>query len=200
MRIAVLANDEQWEELNSMPHEVTYVRINSPQNIPPDAEACLFLQYDQLADLRVTLLPVLIDAVSCTLMEINAPANMVRINGWKSFLSRDTWEVSGECSESFNQIFKALGKRVVYVPDEPGFISARVIAMIINEAYFALEEKISTREEIDIAMKLGTNYPYGPFEWGALIGENKVVTLLQKLSRKDQKYLPARLLQQVAIA
>ena len=49
-------------------------------------------------------------------------------------------------------------------PDIPGFISARVVSMIINEAYFALEEEVSSKEEIDTAMKLGTNYPYGPFD------------------------------------
>jgi 3-hydroxyacyl-CoA dehydrogenase len=45
--------------------------------------------------------------------------------------------------------------------------------MIINEAYFALEDNVSTKAETDIAMKLGTNYPYGPFEWGQLIGLKK---------------------------
>ncbi len=44
------------------------------------------------------------------------------------------------------------------------------MAMIINEAWHALAEEVSTKNEIDTAMKLGTNYPYGPFEWAEKIG------------------------------
>ncbi len=64
----------------------------------------------------------------------------------------------------------------------------------INEAWFALEENVSSKEEIDVAMKLGTNYPYGPFEWASLIGIEKIFELLQKLSTYDKRYLPATLL------
>jgi 3-hydroxybutyryl-CoA dehydrogenase len=75
-----------------------------------------------------------------------------------------------------------------WVPDVPGFITARVIAMIVNEAWFALEEGISTKEDIDIAMRLGTNYPYGPFEWGNQIGLENVYALLGKLSKISKRY------------
>ena len=68
--------------------------------------------------------------------------------------------------------------------------------MIINEAWFAFEEGVSSKEEIDIAMKLGTNYPLGPFEWGALIGEKNIYALLKKLSAGNKRYLPAPLLHQ----
>src|ERR1700710_2457559 len=46
----------------------------------------------------------------------------------------------------------------------------RVVAMIINEAYYALDAGVSSKESIDLAMKLGTGYPYGPFEWADRIG------------------------------
>ncbi len=74
------------------------------------------------------------------------------------------------------------GRRVEWLPDEPGFVTPRVISMIINEAYFAFAEGVSTPEEIDTAMKLGTNYPYGPIEWGNRIGLQNVVRLLKKLA------------------
>ena len=70
--------------------------------------------------------------------------------------------------------------------------------MIINEAFFAMEENISTENEIDIAMKLGTNYPYGPFEWCDLIGADNILALLEKLSIQDKRYLPAGLLKSEA--
>jgi 3-hydroxybutyryl-CoA dehydrogenase len=66
--------------------------------------------------------------------------------------------------------------------------------MIINEAYFALEEKISTKGEIDTAMKYGTNYPFGPFEWAEKIGLRRVAALLQRLQLESGRYVPSELL------
>ncbi|HZI53262.1 MAG TPA: 3-hydroxyacyl-CoA dehydrogenase family protein, partial [Chitinophagaceae bacterium] len=75
-----------------------------------------------------------------------------------------------------------------YVPDVIGMITPRIVSMIINEAWFSLDEKVSTREEIDTAMKLGTNYPYGPFEWGDKIGLNRIRQLLSELQKTDNRY------------
>jgi 3-hydroxybutyryl-CoA dehydrogenase len=80
------------------------------------------------------------------------------------------------------------------VPDVPGFIAPRVVTMIINEAYFALAENVSTKTEIDLAMKLGTNYPFGPFEWAEKIGLKNIAELLGTLSRVNKRYEPAPLL------
>jgi 3-hydroxybutyryl-CoA dehydrogenase len=74
------------------------------------------------------------------------------------------------------------------VPDEIGFITPRVVSMIINEAFIALKEGVSTKGEIDTAMKLGTNYPYGPFEWAEKIGVEKIKSLLDKLSMQEKRY------------
>ena len=64
----------------------------------------------------------------------------------------------------------------------------------------ALNEGVSTKEEVDTAMKLGTNYPYGPFEWAQNIGLRNVVDLLQKLSLAQPRYEPAVLLVEEAFA
>jgi 3-hydroxybutyryl-CoA dehydrogenase len=76
------------------------------------------------------------------------------------------------------------------------------VSMIINEAYFALEENVSTKAETDIAMKLGTNYPFGPFEWGQLIGLPKIYSLLKALtvSETQSRYTPGKLLEQEALS
>lgn len=66
-----------------------------------------------------------------------------------------------------------------------GFIFPRTIVQIINEAYFALEEGVATKEDIDRAMKFGVNYPKGPFEW-AKGKETFVRTLLTELLEKTQ--------------
>ena len=70
--------------------------------------------------------------------------------------------------------------------------------MIINEAYFSLSEKVSSKEEIDIAMKLGTNYPYGPFEWSQKIGLKNIYNLLRILEKEESRYKAADLLRDEA--
>ncbi len=194
MNIAVMANDRQWKEVNTGGDQVNYHRITSIENIPPETDGCLLLQEELKTDFSFTSRPVFINAVCTTLKQMGAPPNVVRINGWNGFLARSTWEVAGNINKPVQDVLKAFGKKSIEVPDEPGFVSARVIAMIVNEAYFALEDNISTVESIDIAMKLGTNYPYGPFEWAGLIGVEKIYTLLQKMSIQDKRYLPALLL------
>jgi 3-hydroxybutyryl-CoA dehydrogenase len=76
-----------------------------------------------------------------------------------------------------------------------GFVFPRTIVQIINEAYFALEEKVASTEDIDRAMKFGVNYPKGPFEW-AKGKEIYVKTLLDELFQKtgDHRYKASKLL------
>jgi len=76
-----------------------------------------------------------------------------------------------------------------------GFVFPRTIVQIINEAYFALEEGVADKEDINRAMKFGVNYPKGPFEWCSG-KELYVKTLLQELFSKTQdlRYLPSKLL------
>lgn len=193
MRIAVLATDNQWIELNFGNQQASCLRMDSIEKIPGDADAYLLLK-DTPFDVSFSAKPILINSVCRTLKELHAPENVIRINGWNGFLSRHTWEISGQHNETFESIFNALGKKTASLPDLPGFVSPRIIAMIINEAYFALEEKLSTKGDIDTAMKLGTNYPYGPFEWASLIGVEKIFELLEHLSIHDKRYVPATLL------
>ena len=134
---------------------------------------------------------VFINAVNSTCIKIGR-ANYVRINAWKGFLNRPVVEVAG-VDDTYNQLaaetLNALGWKYVWTADDYGFISARIIAMIINEAYYALEENVSTKEQIDIAMKLGTNYPYGPFEWSEKIGLKNIYELLKNLSGQNKRYI-----------
>ena len=198
MNIAVWANDDQWNELTSVPLNAQLTRLQMPFKVTGDVQALLLLQDESTLTADNFSGPVIINSVSKTLKELNAPANVLRINGWNGFLARNKWEIAGPLNQAVEGILTTLGKQLIPVPDEPGFVSARVIAMIINEAYFALEDQISTKEEIDIAMKLGTNYSYGPFEWGDKIGIGRIYTLLKQLSADDIKYNPARLLKEAA--
>ena len=146
------------------------------------------------------LLPalVMVNAVVPTLAEIGFP--FVRINGWAGFLERPIHEVVipeeqlGDSMKLINRL-KRLYERSAsayrLVPDTPGMVSGRILAAIVNEAYYTWEADVSTIEEIDIAMKLGTNYPLGPFEWSRLIGLEKIAALLVRLSIDNTRYTPA---------
>jgi 3-hydroxybutyryl-CoA dehydrogenase len=130
------------------------------------------------------------------------PGNFIRVNGWFTFLKRSVIEASCRdvsAKKTAEKIFNSFNKTPEWVPDVPGFISARVVSMIINEAYFVLDEKVSTKEEIDTAMKLGTNYPFGPFEWSEKIGLKNIYDLLQTLAQSDSRYKPSALLSKEAL-
>ena len=62
------------------------------------------------------------------------------------------------------------------------YIFARILGGIINEAMWAVTEEVASEEDIDTAMKLGTNYPLGPMEWAKRIGIDKVYNLLGALN------------------
>jgi 3-hydroxybutyryl-CoA dehydrogenase len=198
MTIAVLANEEQWDELGINATGINWERITSLHTEIPLVDGYIILQeinQQQLANIKK---PLILNSVAHTLKELQTGTNVVRINGWNSFLKRNVWEVSGIISDEVKQIFSAVNKQYIEAADEAGLVAARVIAMIINEAYFTLGEEVSSKEEIDTAMKLGTNYPFGPCEWVGIIGAKNVYDLLLVLSRQDKRYLPAPLLQKEA--
>lgn len=60
-------------------------------------------------------------------------------------------------------------------------VALRVISCIVNEAFLALSEGVATAEDIDEAMKLGANYPKGPFEWAEEIGAQNILRTLDSL-------------------
>lgn len=62
-------------------------------------------------------------------------------------------------------LFQALGKQVSVIGDAPGMIVARTVAMLIDFAADACARGVATERDIDTAMRLGTNYPLGPFAW-----------------------------------
>ncbi|CAN5550424.1 hypothetical protein BH11BAC3_BH11BAC3_40140 [soil metagenome] len=194
MKIAVLADNDQWEELQKSCDCSNMLRINDL------ADSSGFIDvYIILTDITDSTLidinkPVLINSVIQTLTELKTAPNVVRMNGWNSFLSAKKWEVAGDITAAIKNATASLGKQLVVVKDEIGFVSPRIIAMIINEAYFALGENISKKNEIDIAMRSGTNYPYGPFEWASIIGVNNIYKLLEKLASTSKRYIPAPLL------
>lgn len=136
--------------------------------------------------------PVLVNAVAFSTKSIGQP--FIRINAWPGFLQRQLTEIAlpdSMSEENIAPVFQELNWQYRIVPDIPGMITARILAMIINEAFFTWGSGVSSREEIDTAMKLGTNYPMGPFEWSEKIGLKRIYELLKELGRTDSRYVIA---------
>lgn len=178
------------------------VQIVTPETalsaVPVLAYFDLLWEEEGPAFAHVTDAPVFVNAVTTTSEDL--PASHIRINAWNGFLERNLLELAVGTAqqpmiERAEQVLQTLHWPYQWAPDVPGMIAARVIAMIINEAYFGLGDEISTRAEIDIAMKLGTNYPCGPFEWGEKIGLKNIYALLSKLAVTSNRYAIAPALQ-----
>jgi 3-hydroxybutyryl-CoA dehydrogenase len=203
MHISIRATQKQKEELlqKGFPQNVSIEWLAENENFNRSADALFDLTFNDAQTGSNNLIDdtlVFVNAVNCTCAQINKE-NYVRINAWQGFLNRSLIEVAS-CSEQYKQqaaqILDALKWKYIFTPDDYGFIAARILAMIINEAYYALQENVSTKQQMDIAMKLGTNYPYGPFEWSEKIGIKKIYLLLKKLSGKSKRYTISDLLEQ----
>lgn len=204
MIIAVLADEVLKQELLSkgIPANVQITWTDSLRALTmteADVYMDLLFEWDPERTARLKQLPpkpILVNAVAWTTRVIGS--ELIRINAWPTLLRRGITEVAVAGTDqqtAVEKIFAGLEWQCQVVPDVPGMITARVLAMIINEAYYTLEADVSTRQEIDIAMKLGTNYPLGPFEWSSAIGLHRVYELLKELSLTDQRYMPAAMME-----
>lgn len=137
---------------------------------------------------------------------IQHPERLIGICVLPTLLSNNLIEFAAAPQTKKSSLLKAqeffiqLGKEISVVQDRIGMVLPRIVCMIINEACFAVQEEISSPQDIDIAMKLGTNYPQGPIEWGERIGMRQVHAVLQALHNDvaEDRYRIAPLLKQMA--
>lgn len=111
-------------------------------------------------------------------------------------------QTSSACLERAEIFWQDLGFETIQVSDGPGLVRARILCCLINEAASALMEGVATAEDIDLAMKLGTNYPYGPLEWADHLGLDCVLAVMTGLFEEwgDDRYRPTPLLRRMVLA
>lgn len=110
-------------------------------------------------------------------------------------------ETSDETAATVRKVAEQMGKETVVIHEFPGFVTSRISCLVGNEAFYMLQEGLGTPEEIDKAIKLGLNYPMGPFELADLVGLDARLNNLRYLHEKlGEKYRPAPLLEQYVAA
>lgn len=206
MKILVVGDETQFKECraklgqHSFAHQLTLkdARAILPENeiifhFPMDDPIGAFGVYTDQS------VPVFMNTCKVTLAELASKAtgkarcSLFGFNGLPTQFNRQFLEVSvlkKDDEPLLAKICAQLNTGYLLVDDRVGLVTPRVICMIINEAYFTVQEGTATREDIDLAMKLGTNYPYGPFEWCKRIGLKHVYELLEAIydDTKDERY------------
>lgn len=132
---------------------------------------------------------------------IDIECKILGMNALPTFIDRDRFELSllEEGDKAFaTELMKEFGRPFEIVDDRVGMVTPRIVCMIINEACFVLKEGTAGIPDVDRAMKLGTNYPHGPFEWADKIGIHNVFDVLEALhaDMNEEKYKMAPLLRQ----
>jgi len=147
--------------------------------------------------------PVVVGAVKKQLGAVVAAfegeiaCKLIGMNTLPTFINRPNLEISFPGSEAPDlALFEQLDWSYQAVKDRVGMVTPRVLFMIINEACYTVEEGTASMEDIDTSMKLGTNYPYGPFEWADKIGIKDVYETLLALKEdtNEERYECSNLL------
>ena len=149
-------------------------------------------QYAALSNANLFINATRLSLIETAYFSENEQPNLFGMAADPTFLERSMMELSAHPSnaQDINELVDLLGINATIVDDRVGMVTPRIIAMIINEAYFTVQEGTATREDIDTGMKLGTNYPMGPFEWASKWGITNIYELLEAiyLDTKEERY------------
>ncbi len=155
-------------------------------------------------------IPVLTSSLCVPVSELasvsSRPERLIGIGLYDSFSKAQMIEIApskitdADILKNAESILSSLGLNYSIVPDRVGLVFPRTVSMIINEAVQVYSEQIASKEDIDTAMKLGTNYPSGPLEWADRLGADLVYNILSALQSKtgEERYKPHNSLKEMA--
>jgi 3-hydroxybutyryl-CoA dehydrogenase len=211
MRIIIFGNQNTAEELKKILPENSEMLFseNIPDNLPQfdvifdtgfDNNPQYLKHYSELNNK-----PVIVSAVkkqlAAAVLDFSTmmKCHLIGMNLMPGFINRKLVELSllkQESTQTIEQLAVKLDWNIRIVEDRVGLVTARVVCMIINEACYTLQEGTADIKSIDTAMKLGTNYPYGPFEWADKIGIAEIYNTLEAIytDTHDERYKTCPLL------
>ena len=104
-----------------------------------------------------------------------------------------TFVTKPELVNAAQSIFNLDGVSASTIQESVGFVAQRALAMIVNLGCDIAQQGIATVEDINIAVKLGLGYPYGPIEWGDVLGAEKILKTLDRMTAitRDPRYRPS---------
>ena len=216
MKIAVLGTGKKldsWKEKHSKNSSITYVQDTQSCG---EFDVFVDLNFDESpkriadyanSDNTYFLLSANLVSIDQAIYDAqihHPPKNILGICAFPHLIERNTLEVclpnyikkqtDGEIQNVtgiFENISQILGyEKTQWVQSRVGLVTARVLCMIINEAFYTVQEGTANKTDIDTAMKLGTNYPKGPFEFAQIFGIDLVYKQLEALfeDTKEERY------------
>ncbi len=205
MEVLVTGDAQRWEELRRSwdftAHSVRWEPELQPQHGGADLVIDLSLD-ERPENLMLYTMKPEIPVLGCLVK--TSPAiwaqypHIYGCNLLPGFMAMPRLEVATLAgNEQLDPLMRDLGRAYSIIKPATGMVTPRVVCMIINEAYFTAGENTASREDIDTSMKLGTNYPFGPFEWCEKIGIRNVYEILRALHAEtgNERYLIGPLLQ-----
>jgi 3-hydroxybutyryl-CoA dehydrogenase len=111
-------------------------------------------------------------------------------------------KTSRETVQTVVELLPALEMEGIEVYESPGFVTTRLICLLINEAVYTLMEGVASAEDIDRAMKIGYQFHAGPLEMADRFGLDSIVAALERLFREfgDTRFRPAPMLKKMVRA
>lgn len=208
MKVLVVGSEAQWAEFQGKfgenAHDLSFLGEVTPSH-EALADAQLVVDYT-VAESPENIelyqghshLVLMIDAPKVSLAGLRfylgeLDFTLVGFNGLPGMVNRSLMEVSllhEADAGTVEKVLNDLGTDHRIVEDRVGMVTPRIVCMIINEAFYTVQEGTASPEDIDQGMKLGTNYPQGPFEWCEEIGIENVYELLEAMyeDTKEERY------------